>query len=224
MNNLSNLVWTYVMNYWNSTMITIPLTSWNFVSLVEVNYGRSVGHCMDVVLTCIPLESLDTLTDWAVDKFKDVRNKNIPPPTFEGHPLTEKELKVRRSLARAMVWPFFLSETNLYQACQRRPLSRDDLPFPRSTPALWSSGKWMGECINDCHLIKDLSICPSKPGRYISHVIGHEGKGSILSLLKKNRWANYLQVGTIHGGIGFEFLRISVDLTEEGLGKDEWKA
>jgi insulysin len=54
-------------------------------------------------------------------------------------------------------------------------------------------------------------------------LIGHEGKGSILSLLKKNRWANYLQVGTIHGGIGFEFLRISVDLTEEGLGKDEYR-
>jgi insulysin len=42
------------------------------------------------------LESLDTLTTWAVDKFKDVRNKNIDPPTFEGHPLTEKELKVIR--------------------------------------------------------------------------------------------------------------------------------
>lgn len=56
-----------------------------------------------------------------------------------------------------------------------------------------------------------------QPGRYLSHLIGHEGRGSILSLLKKNGWANYLQVGTIHGGIGFEFMRISVDLTEQGL-------
>ncbi|KAI9266092.1 Metalloenzyme, LuxS/M16 peptidase-like protein [Sporodiniella umbellata] len=58
-----------------------------------------------------------------------------------------------------------------------------------------------------------------QPGRYLSHLIGHEGRGSILSLLKKNGWANYLQVGTIHGGIGFEFMRISVDLTEEGLSR-----
>lgn len=26
-------------------------------------------------------------------------------------------------------------------------------------------------------------------------------------------------MGTIHGGIGFEFMRISVDLTEQGLSK-----
>lgn len=58
-----------------------------------------------------------------------------------------------------------------------------------------------------------------QPGRYLSHLIGHEGHGSILSLLKKNGWANYLQVATSHGGIGFEFMRISIDLTEEGLSK-----
>jgi secreted Zn-dependent insulinase-like peptidase len=66
---------------------------------------------------------------------------------------------------------------------------------------------------------KSLYYIKKKPGRYLSHLIGHEGQGSILSLLKKHGWANYLQVGTIHGGIGFEFLRISVDLTDDGLGK-----
>ena len=45
----------------------------------------------------IILESLDQLTDWAVEKFKDVRNKGIEPPSFPGHPLTEKELMVRQS-------------------------------------------------------------------------------------------------------------------------------
>ncbi|KAK9711990.1 metalloprotease, partial [Basidiobolus ranarum] len=56
-----------------------------------------------------------------------------------------------------------------------------------------------------------------QPGRYLSHLIGHEGAGSILSLLKKKGWANYLSAGASHGGIGFEFFKISVDLTEEGL-------
>ncbi|ORX91263.1 insulin-degrading enzyme, partial [Basidiobolus meristosporus CBS 931.73] len=56
-----------------------------------------------------------------------------------------------------------------------------------------------------------------QPGRYLSHLIGHEGTGSILSLLKKKGWANYLSAGASHGGIGFEFFKISVDLTEEGL-------
>ncbi|ORZ23957.1 Metalloenzyme, LuxS/M16 peptidase-like protein [Absidia repens] len=127
-------------------------------------------------------ESLDTLTDWAVDKFKDVRNKNIDPPSFDGHPLTEKELKKQ----------IFIKPVKDVRSLEMT------FPFPDQRP-----------------------LYEVQPGRYISHLIGHEGKGSILSLLKKHHWANYLQVGTIHGGIGFEFLRISVDLTEEGLANYE---
>lgn len=39
-------------------------------------------------------ESLDQLTEWAVEKFKDVRNKSIEPPSFPDNPLTKKELMV----------------------------------------------------------------------------------------------------------------------------------
>lgn len=42
----------------------------------------------------VSLESLDQLTEWAVDKFKDIRNKSIDPPSFPGHPLTKNELMV----------------------------------------------------------------------------------------------------------------------------------
>jgi insulysin len=35
--------------------------------------------------------------------------------------------------------------------------------------------------------------------------------------LKKKGWANNLSAGTTHGGIGFEFFKITVDLTKEGL-------
>ncbi|KAF9179055.1 Insulinase (Peptidase M16) [Haplosporangium sp. Z 767] len=59
------------------------------------------------------------------------------------------------------------------------------------------------------------------PARYITHAIGHEGSGSILSLLKKKGWANNLSAGTSHGGIGFEFFKITVDLTKEGLSHYE---
>ncbi|KAL1917702.1 uncharacterized protein VTP21DRAFT_3536 [Calcarisporiella thermophila] len=55
-----------------------------------------------------------------------------------------------------------------------------------------------------------------RPGRYLSHLIGHEGKGSILSLLKKKGWANFLSAGSNHSA-GFEFFKIWVDLTENGL-------
>ncbi|KAF9206076.1 Insulinase (Peptidase M16) [Haplosporangium sp. Z 27] len=55
------------------------------------------------------------------------------------------------------------------------------------------------------------------PARYITHAIGHEGDGSVLSLLKKKGWANNLSASTSHGGIGFEFFKITVDLTKKGL-------
>ncbi|KAF9978161.1 Insulinase (Peptidase M16) [Actinomortierella ambigua] len=59
------------------------------------------------------------------------------------------------------------------------------------------------------------------PARYLTHAIGHESEGSILSLLKKRGWANGLSAGTLQGGIGFEFFKISVDLTQEGLAHYE---
>ncbi|KAJ3192026.1 Insulinase (Peptidase M16) [Irineochytrium annulatum] len=55
------------------------------------------------------------------------------------------------------------------------------------------------------------------PQKYINHMIGHEGAGSVLSLLKGKGWANGLACWTSHEGEGFEFCKISVDLTDEGM-------
>ncbi|KAF9428230.1 Insulinase (Peptidase M16) [Podila epigama] len=60
-----------------------------------------------------------------------------------------------------------------------------------------------------------------KPAEYIGHLIGHEGPGSILSLLRRNGWADKLSTGTSSGGLGFSFLKISIDLTPEGLERYE---
>ncbi|GAA5812303.1 hypothetical protein MFLAVUS_005754 [Mucor flavus] len=43
-------------------------------------------------LTVIGKESLDQLTEWTVEKFSSVINRNIPVPSFEGHPLTKNEI------------------------------------------------------------------------------------------------------------------------------------
>ncbi|CAO3567293.1 unnamed protein product [Mortierella alpina] len=57
----------------------------------------------------------------------------------------------------------------------------------------------------------------TQPTQYISHLLRHEGSGSILSLLKKAGWANSISVGSASGGIGFAFLKVTVDLTQDGL-------
>ncbi|CAH1259207.1 IDE [Branchiostoma lanceolatum] len=58
----------------------------------------------------------------------------------------------------------------------------------------------------------------TNPGHYLGHLIGHEGPGSLLSLLKAKGWVNSLVGGQREGGNGFMFFTVNVDLTEEGLG------
>ncbi|RIA99019.1 Metalloenzyme, LuxS/M16 peptidase-like protein [Glomus cerebriforme] len=129
-------------------------------------------------LTVLGKESLDQLSQWVIEKFSTVKNKGIPIPTFEGHPLTKNEL---------------LKQIFIKPVKDIRNLEIT-FPFPYQKPLF--------------HV---------QPGRYLSHLIGHEGAGSILSSLKKKGWANYLAAEPSYGGIGFEFFRVSMDLTESGL-------
>ena len=57
----------------------------------------------------------------------------------------------------------------------------------------------------------------SQPGGYLSHLIGHEGPGSILAYLKDKGWATELGAGQEPVSPGTAFFTISVRMTEEGL-------
>ena len=57
----------------------------------------------------------------------------------------------------------------------------------------------------------------TQPSRYISHLIGHEGPGSILAYIKAKGWANGLSAGPVSVCPGSAFFSISIKLTEEGL-------
>jgi insulysin len=57
----------------------------------------------------------------------------------------------------------------------------------------------------------------SKPGHYISHLLGHEGPGSILAYVKAKGWANSLSAGAPSVCPGGALFHIHISLTEEGL-------
>lgn len=57
----------------------------------------------------------------------------------------------------------------------------------------------------------------SHPARYISHLIGHEGPGSILAYIKAKGWANGLGAGGSSLCPGTGLFNINVKLTEDGL-------
>lgn len=47
--------------------------------------------------------------------------------------------------------------------------------------------------------------------------MGHEGPGSILSVLKARGWSSNLVAGNKSAPRGFGFFGVAVDLTEEGM-------
>lgn len=57
----------------------------------------------------------------------------------------------------------------------------------------------------------------SKPEMYISHLLGHEGKGSLLSLLKERGWVDNLMAGPSLSVDNFGFFDVSVNLTKTGV-------
>ncbi len=57
----------------------------------------------------------------------------------------------------------------------------------------------------------------SKPGAVISHLLGDEGAGSVLSFLKQKGWATSLSAGSGYGTREFAFFGIEITLTPEGL-------
>ncbi|XP_018404393.1 PREDICTED: insulin-degrading enzyme-like, partial [Cyphomyrmex costatus] len=57
----------------------------------------------------------------------------------------------------------------------------------------------------------------SAPERYVSHLLGHKGKGSLLSALKSKGWCNSLVSEKRLAARNFSTLIISFDLTEEGI-------
>ncbi|KAM3569268.1 hypothetical protein VYU27_008628 [Nannochloropsis oceanica] len=59
------------------------------------------------------------------------------------------------------------------------------------------------------------------PTRYISHLLGHEGEGSILSYLKAKGWANELSAGAQFDNAEWASMDVSIDLTDEGVAHVE---
>lgn len=56
-----------------------------------------------------------------------------------------------------------------------------------------------------------------QPAHYISHLLGHEGPGSVLAYIKAKGWANSLSAGSYTVCPGSAFFTISMRLTPDGL-------
>uniref|UniRef100_K3W5F3 Insulin-degrading enzyme n=1 Tax=Globisporangium ultimum (strain ATCC 200006 / CBS 805.95 / DAOM BR144) TaxID=431595 RepID=K3W5F3_GLOUD len=57
----------------------------------------------------------------------------------------------------------------------------------------------------------------TKPSKILSHLLGHEGKGSILSYLKAQKWANGLSAGLMRDNEDWSLFSVKVDATDAGI-------
>lgn len=58
-----------------------------------------------------------------------------------------------------------------------------------------------------------------QPENYVSNLIGHEGPGSLHSVLREKGLCNNLSAGLSYVAPGFGFFVITVDLTEEAMNR-----
>ncbi|CAI5953115.1 unnamed protein product [Closterium sp. NIES-65] len=62
----------------------------------------------------------------------------------------------------------------------------------------------------------DQHLHRATPTRYLGHLIGHEGHGSLFALLKKKGWATALGAGRSHSSKHYAFFAVNIDLTDLG--------
>ncbi|KAL5582861.1 hypothetical protein UlMin_015303 [Ulmus minor] len=113
---------------------------------------------------------------------------------------------------------------NVKEGPQVNPKFKVEGPF-------WKPGKlYRLEAVKDVHILDLTWTLPclrqdylKKPEDYIAHLLGHEGRGSLLSFLKARGWATSLSAGVgdegmHHSSMAYIFA-MSIHLTDSGLEK-----
>jgi len=111
----------------------------------------------------------------------------------------------------------------MFNAVENRGIQVKPLTMPLYTSEQLQRSIW----VESLHGHKKLHICfplgstlshyQSKPLSYINQLLGHEGEGSLLTLLKQKCWATALSAGSGQSGSNFKDYNLIVGLTPEGF-------
>ena len=138
------------------------------------NYSSNI-----MCLSILSNESLDKMTEWTVELFSEVKNKNLPKPIYTSSPFDS---------------PNYIGK--LYHVKPITQMRNLQITFP--IPATAQYWEYL-------------------PSHYLSHLIGHESKGSLLYNFKEKGWANDLSSGASQLSPGFSEFSINIGLTVDGL-------
>ncbi len=148
-------------------------------------------------------EKVETLERWVRRRFTSVPNKQVSPPEMEWwgkvapYPFATTSGAALSTPEGATIKPPLLEVVPVGQA------RRINLQWP-----LWVKTPARKE-----YLIH------AKPEAIVSHLIGHEGKGSLRSYLASRGWVNDLRSSISSELSDFLQFEVSIDLTEDGFTK-----
>ncbi|QPG77399.1 hypothetical protein FOA43_004812 [Brettanomyces nanus] len=162
------------------TLGEVPLKNGLDVREELLKYHKTHYSANLMRLVVLSNEKLDTLTDWTVDKFSSVVNKDLPKPFYFKSPYKDSCYN-----GTMLVKAKPITEMRALQL---------SFPVPDSNP-YWEY----------------------LPSKYLSHLIGHESKGSLLYSLKEKKWATSLNAGAMNVSSGFSEFGIDIELTKQGL-------
>ena len=142
------------------------------------------------IMKCCVLgrESLDDLEQLCITKFAQIPNHNVTRPCLDFH----------NSVHVVNNSPFRL---NIERKKMWRVVPVKNLRWIRI----------------DFVVDSQIENFNHKPASYLSHLIGHEGPGSILAELKRMNYANSLSAGLNTNLPEFAIFRISIDCTDDGI-------
>jgi len=159
-----------------------------------IKFHQSYYSANTMTLAVIGPQSLSTLRTYVSDAFSTIPNKGIERP--------------EESWIRSKVLPFSSnnkSAISSYGSIVEAVPVQDLRQLTLSWPIIYT----------DEQNKEDISFL--KPDFYVGHLIGYEGKGSLLSFLKKKEWVNSLSAASNNALSDFETFDVSVELTNKGL-------
>jgi insulysin len=178
-------------------------------------------------LAVLGRQSLDELEQLVVPLFAAVPNRDVPLPTWPHEPYPAERLRRHFKVRAARLAP-----TTLHTAPPRSTPPHAPLREPRARTVLaplfatastprGRPPRWQVVPVKDFSSLTIGWPLPSirkqylsKPFRYVSHILGHEAEGSLLSLLKEKGLADSLVAGETRSHSDFSTFEVTMELTE----------
>ena len=193
-----------------------------------LNFHRAWYSANVSRLSVLGKESLDELEQMVARIFSDVPNKNVVVPLGTGFSnesfgttirdvvkndsnidtskLSFKEVEDRLHVPLSAVLDGSNRVPTISEKCIHQNLVVVPVKEQRALQFCW-------------FLPEQRRLWQSKPSRYLSHVLGHEGPGSLTSVLKAKGFATDLVGGLFYDNAGVSLLKVEVHLTKSAADK-----